>query len=67
MSGTIYIEKAGWDAQYDWDVYHGNRRLSSHYKKSAAKRNAVSEARQRNAVLKEQMTDGTWRTVRSYE
>ena len=63
---TIYIEKAGPMAQYDWVVYNGNRRISQHYKKSAAKDSAFRTARSSNAVVKEQMADGTWRTVRNY-
>lgn len=63
---TLYIEKAEPAAQYNWIVYNGNRKYSQHNKKSAAKRSALKKARSSGAVVKEQMADGTWRTIRNY-
>lgn len=63
---TVYVEKAQPTERYNWVVYNGNIEVSSHLKKAAAVDRALSYARAHNAVVKEQMTDGTWRTIRNY-
>lgn len=63
---TVYIEKAGPNDRENWHVFNGNVRISRHRKKSTAKDRALSYARERGAVVKEQMQDGTWRTIRNY-
>lgn len=63
---TVYVEKAPPTSRYKWCVYHGRVKVSNHHKKSAALDKAFAFAREREAVLKEQLTDGTWRTIRNY-
>lgn len=63
---TVYVEKARANEPYSWAVYNGQMLISRHRKKSAAKQSAMQVARRSGAPLKEQMQDGSWRTVRSY-
>jgi hypothetical protein len=63
---TVYVEKARPTEPYSWVVLNGNVVVSRHQKKARAKERAFRYARERGAVVKEQLTDGTWRTTRNY-
>lgn len=63
---VVYVEKAGPSSRYKWSVYRGRVRVSDHYKKANARQAAFDHGREHNAIVKEQLTDGTWRTIRNY-
>jgi hypothetical protein len=63
---TVFVEKAKPTERYSWIVYSGNQRISEHRKKKRALQEAEEVGRQRDAVVREQMQDGTWQTRRNY-
>lgn len=67
---TVYVEKLGDNARYNWRVKvgkgRGGRIKSRHRLKRRALARGKQLARDRGDVLKEQMDWGGWRTVGTY-
>lgn len=63
---TVVSNPSAGQRRGDWEVRSNGNRVSTHRKKSTAKKKARKHARARDGQVRVQNQDGTFRTVASY-